>query len=183
MQVCQALLGQHDHPAGTAFEKGLEACKGYQDCLRAMLALKLVSAIRTYRNYSAKKRDYNAIDAEMLAHGLPLPATQILYRGCIWNDGKAPIAGDIKKMPQVMSTSWTPQVALWHARKAKGGSLLILTVTPGPNPTLKAFAFKNRRSEALGHELEVLVEAGAVLTCTEVHETAPIQIIECTLGR
>jgi hypothetical protein len=175
-----ALLGQHDHPAGTAFLDALDASQAYKSCLRGMPALKLVPALRAYRNEERDKWDYVAIDAEMAAYGVELAAGQVLYHGGEWNGGKQMEVEDRVAISRVLSTAWTPQVALWHARRMPGRSLHVLTVAKGAS--VKAVAFKNRRTEQLGHEREVLVEAGTVLTCTKVHAVTPVPIVECLLS-
>lgn len=181
LEVCRALLRQHDHPAGIAFLDALDACRAYKASLRGMPALKLVPAIRAYRNDKRDKWDYVAIDSEMAAYGVPLSPGQVLYHGGEWNGGKQMAAGDQVTVPRVLSTAWTPQVALWHARSRPGRSLHVLTVAPGVS--VRAIAFKNRRTEQLGHEREVLVEAGTVLTCTKVHAMKPVPVVECLLSR
>jgi hypothetical protein len=181
LSVWQALLGQHDHPAGVAFLSALDACEEYKDCLRRTPALNTVPATRAYRKDKRDKWDYTAIDAEMARYGIPLAVGQVLYHGGDWNDGAPMEVGDAVTVPRVLSTTWTPQVALWHARHPPGRRLFVLSVAPGAS--VKAFAFKNRRTERLGHEREVLVEAGAVLTCTKVYTTSPLPVVECLLSR
>ena len=181
LDVCQALLKQHDHAAGNAFLASLDARKEYKACLRGMPALKLTPALRSYRNEKREKWDYAAIDTEMAKYGVPLAANQVLYHGGEWNSDKPMAVGDQVTVPRVLSTTWTPQVALWHARRMPGRSLLVLSVARGA--VVKAFAFQNRRTEQLGHEREVLVEAGAVLTCTKLHPSPTIPIVECSLSR
>ncbi len=179
--VWQALLVQHDHPAGIAFLESLDGCREYKTCLRAMPALKLVPAVRSYRNDKRDKWNYPAIDAEMALHGLPLSVGQVLYHGGEWNGGSTMAVGATVTVPRVLSTSWTPQVALTHARSVPGRCLFVLRIAPGM--PVRALPLKNRKNEQLGHEREVLVEAGVVLTCTKVHVTGKVPVIECSMGR
>lgn len=181
LHVCQALLKQQDHAAGIAFSTALAASPAYQAWLQAMPDLKQVPALRAYRNDPRNKWSFPAIDGEMRTHGLELAPHQVLYHGGDLGYGRPLVVGDQRTLDRVLSTTWTPQVALSHTRRMPGRSLLVLSVSPGSAVT--AFAFQNRSTEHMGHELEVLVEAGAVLTCTRVHATIPFPTVECSLSR
>lgn len=167
--------------ASNSAEDSLTANSTYPSWTKGMPDLRRVPAIRNYRNGRRESWDSVAVDAEIHAHGSHLPPGQIVFHGGIWRDGKTASVGDKLTFPHALSTSLLPQVAVSHTAKHEDlGSLWILTVASGASPV--ALAFKNRHTENLGHEYEVLVAGGAVVICVAWHATKPFSVIECSLA-
>ena len=167
--------------ASNAAERALKVNSSYKTCTSFMPILKTVTAISTYRK--GHKSDWNqkAIDCEIRKHGRLLPASQVLYHGGIWDKGAPCCTGSKSTNPDVLSTSWLPQVAAAHAAThGQHGSLWVITVEHGAS--LLAVCFKGRLTERLHDEFEVLIQSGTVLTCTSWRSTAGFPVIECSIA-
>jgi hypothetical protein len=167
--------------ASSAAERAIGSNSEYKTWTKSTPALKAVPAVHNYRNGNPSSWNHFGVDAEVRMHGMFLPAGQELFHGGIWPGTIPASPGDLAHFTGVLSTSIDPQVAVAHAAShGAQGVVWLLTVPLGTS--LQALALRNRRSERLGHEREVLIQAGAVVTCTQWHATSPFPVVECTLA-
>lgn len=134
----------------------------YKEWQRAMPS-KTPAAISKYQT-DYTHCDLDEVSKEIELYGVPLNPGQCLFHGGLWTGGSSTVTG------RPLSTSLCPQVALKNAEykaKAYDAGRLDLIVLRITDLTTKAFVFKKNGTK-LGHEREVLMASGLLLTLKNV---------------
>lgn len=116
--------------------------------------------------YQQRYPDYDppAVQDTVTGHGILLPAGQVLFHGGSWDASFG--AEFVTDRP--LSTSLSPNVAFMnavHRGKAYDAGKIDLWVVAVVNPDIRGFVFR-RKGTSMGHELEVLLQAGIRLRLT-----------------
>lgn len=147
-----------DNRFGNHIQTALSNSQAYKAWLSAMPSRTPAELSRYQKDFP--RSDLSAASQEIDQNGSTLSPGQCLFHGGLWPGGRCLIT------QRPLSTSLCPQVALRNAEhnaKAYDAGRLDLFVLRANNPKTKAFVFK-RKGTNLGHESEVLLASGAILT-------------------
>lgn len=147
-----------DNGFSNHIQTALSNSQAYKAWLSAMPSRTPAELSRYQKEF--QRSDLSAASGEIDQNGSTLSSGQCLFHGGLWPGGRCLIT------QRPLSTSLCPQVALRNAEynaKAYDAGRLDLLVLRANNPKTKAFVFK-RKGTNLGHESEVLLASGAILT-------------------
>lgn len=148
----------HDNGFSNHIQTALSNSQAYKAWQSAMPSITPAEISRYQKDF--QRSDLSAVSREIDQNGSTLSPGQCLFHGGLWPGGRCLIT------QRPLSTSLCPQVALRNAdykAKAYDAGRIDLFVLRANNPKTKAFVFK-RKGTKLGHESEVLLASGAILT-------------------
>lgn len=156
-----------DGGLGRHVEDSLDCSAAYRAWRQAMPSATPTELAVYQKSYP--KCDFVKVTEAINEVGGLLSENQYLFHGGYWHGGQSIVTD------RPLSTSLCPQVALRNAEhngKAYDAGAVHLFVLRVKNPQTKAFVFRPKGTN-LGHELEILLAAGACLEMrsqTEVHQ-------------
>ncbi|WP_170907948.1 MULTISPECIES: hypothetical protein [Vibrio] len=156
--------------------------RAFAEIKRLTPYLKDISSTNLYRNIP-QKAELHSVDAEIRDFGSLLPSGQTLFHG-----GSLPLNRPLVTN-RPLSTTYCPQVALWHADNDRlpdrNPTPVVWVLTVGQACSKKAIVFKKGGSN-MANEFEVLIESGVIVSPTRCQTKScvfgQLQVIEAELN-
>lgn len=169
----QHAVRRHDNLLPNLITERLNALESMKAVRSVMPRLQDIPEIRKYR-VSYGSHSAAGVDAELMHYGQPLHPGQVLFHGGVFpRNDTTPMNSFV--IPNAFSTSLCAQVAATHSTYHAPKDVWILRIAPGSTTRAVVLGFKG---QTLGHEMEVLLGAGAQITLQGVHQDGDYTLFE-----